>query len=82
MKGKEAAVEPDRAWFGCVQDKAMRVAIDDAEKTLAQARSDTMAPCQLQQDRALFEWTPDAAKLKFVCDISEHGNCDQQIKNY
>jgi len=83
VQGKETADAADRTWFECVQEeKAMREAIEDAESTLAQARSDTNEPCQQQEDRAPFEWAPDAAKLKFVCDISEHGNCDLQMKNY
>jgi len=80
---KSEADAADNAWFECVRaEKAARVAIEEAEADLAQSRSNRNEPCQLQQDRAPYAWGPTAAQLKFVCDISQHGNCDQQLQNY
>jgi len=80
---KKRADELDQAWSDCVrEEKAKRVAIEEAEYALAQAQKAQIAPCQLQEDRKMFTFTPDPDKLKFVCDIAEHGNCDPQMTNY
>jgi len=80
---KSEADAADNAWFNCVRaEKAARVAIEEAEAALAQSRSDTNQPCQLQEDRGPYTWKADAEKLKFYCDIAQYGNCDEQIKNY
>jgi len=80
---KSEADAADKAWSDCVRaEKAARVAVEEAEAALAKSRSNVNEPCQLQDDRAPYEWTPRAEQLKFVCDISQHGNCDEQMKNY
>jgi hypothetical protein len=80
---KKVADGSDDSWFNCVRgEKATRVAIEEAEKTLTQSRSNTNEPCQLQEDRKMYSWDPEAAALKFDCDISAHGNCDKQMQNY
>merc|ERR1719384_894088 len=83
VERKSEADAKDKDWSDCVRaEKAARVAVEEAEAALAKSRSNIDEPCQLQDDRAPYEWTPDAEKLKFVCDISQNGNCDQQLKNY
>jgi len=83
VERKSEADANDKDWSDCVRaEKAARVAVEEAEAALANSRSNINEPCQLQDDRAPYEWTPNPEKLKFVCDISQSGNCDQQLKNY
>jgi len=80
---KGTADELDGAWNSCVRDeKAKRVAIEEAEDDLQQARNSQVEPCQQQEDRAPTGFQPQAATLQFDCDISTHGNCDAQIEDY
>jgi len=80
------------------EEKGKRMAVEEAEQALAEARKSLVTepagyalaqvhaaqvtPCQLQEDRKMFTFTPDADRLKFVCDISEHGNCAPQLQNH
>jgi len=83
VERKSEADANDKDWSDCVRaEKAARVAVEEAEAALANSRSNINEPCQLQDDRAPYEWTPNPEKLKFVCDISQSGNCDQQLTNY
>jgi len=52
----------------------------EAQKALAQAQKEQVAPCQQQDYSKMFIAEPDAEK--FVCDISEHGNCQPQMSSY
>jgi len=80
---KVEADDADNAWFNCVRnEKAALVAVEEAERALAQSRSEVNEPCQLQEDRSAFSFKVDKDKLKFYCDIAEYGNCDEQLKNY
>jgi len=80
---KQTADGLDGAWYSCVTDeKAKRVAIEEAEEALQQARDSQIEPCQQQEDRKATGAQPQADTLKFFCDISTHGNCDAQIANY
>jgi len=80
---KETADALDLAWNSCVRDeKAKRVAIEEAEDDLQQARNSQIEPCQQQEDRKATDFQPQAATLKFDCDISTHENCDAQIADY
>jgi len=81
VQRKNAANMHDQYWFDCVkEEKAKRVAIEEAEKALAQAQKEQVAPCQQQDYSKMFTAQPDADK--FVCDISEHGNCQPQMSSY
>lgn len=83
VNDKSSADEQDSVWFKCVEDeKAKRVNIEEAEEALRQARESMVVPCQQQEDRKMFRMEPNAAVLKFLCDISTHGNCDEQLQNY
>ena len=80
---KKTADSKDGAWFDCVsEEKAKRVAIEEAEEALKRAQEAQIAPCQLQEDRKMYGKDPNAEEYKFGCDISEHGNCDPQMKDW
>jgi len=80
---KNTADKMDGAWFNCVsEEKAKRVAIEEAEEALARAQKAQIAPCQLQEDRKMYTNEPNAEEYKFECDISEHGGCGPQMKSY
>jgi len=80
---KKTADNLDGAWFDCVtEEKAKRVAIEEAEEALSRAQKAQIAPCQLQEDRKMYTNEPNAEEYKFECDISEHGSCDPQMKSY
>jgi len=73
----------DRDWFNCVADeKAKKVAIEEAEAALAAAQKAQIAPCQLQEDRKMFNSETDPDSMKFECNIATHGNCDPQMQSY
>jgi len=80
---KQNADGLDGLWYSCVQDeKAKRVAIEEAEEALKQAQKSQILPCQQQEERKATGARPQADSLKFSCDISTHGNCDAQFENY
>jgi len=80
---KKTSDELDTAWFNCVADeKAKKVAVEEAEAALAAAQKAQIAPCQLQEDRKMFSFEPNPDSLSFVCNIATHGNCDPQLQNY
>jgi len=73
----------DNTWYNCVRaERGAKVAIEEAEKELAQSRSDTNEPCQVKEDRSPYSWKSNPNSLKFYCDIAQYGNCDEQIQNY
>jgi len=80
---KKTSDELDRGWFNCVADeKAKKVAVEEAEAALAAAQKAQIAPCQLQEDRKMFSFEANPDSLSFVCNIATHGNCDPQLQNY
>jgi hypothetical protein len=80
---KKTADDLDSSWFTCVGDeKAKRLAIEEAEEALKTSQSNVGAPCELQEGRKMFSSEPAAAGLKFNCDFSANGNCDNQKQSY
>jgi len=78
---KSNADVEDTAWFNCVEsEKTKRIAIEDANTALQAAIIEESEACQAQQDARQFNW--QSPGLEFVCDIQEHGNCNQQMTNY
>jgi len=80
---KKIADDWDNRYFNCVQDEQVeRVAIEEAEKSLKQSKSNTTRPCQLQDNFPNFIWDTEASGLEFECDMSAPGHCDEQFQNY
>jgi len=78
---KSQADDDDDTYFNCIRDeKAKREKIEEDEAAMTQSRSNEDEPCQSQQDSAGFQASPQLTT--FLCDISTHSNCIQQMTNY
>jgi len=79
---KKVADDADDKWFTCVKkEKAMRVAIEDAAKTLSQSRISMKELCGMQDEQKHFNREPDV-ELKLECNFSRSGNCGNMVENY
>merc|ERR1719210_1861681 len=77
-----SAHERDNTWFNCVgEEREMLEKVEDADTALEASRSAVTEPCHLQADRA--PYSSGAVDIpSFDCDISQEGNCDNQLQNF
>jgi len=80
---KAAANTADQTLFDCTTvEQSKRVAFETAVAAEAAANAATVAPCELQESRKIFESSPEDPSTGMTCDFEDASDCNTQYAKY
>jgi len=83
VERKTVANTADRNLFECVAiERSNRVAFENAVDAASAAEDATVAPCELQESRKIFNSAPADTSNGMTCDFENAANCQTKYNEY